>query len=75
MVRRYYRSPSPTYTIFMLRAQIWSRSCQMEPVPSSIPDFVDSRQGNDTGDAAEAEGFMHRVDEISVQIDKVRPLS
>ncbi|XP_022926544.1 transcription factor GTE1-like isoform X1 [Cucurbita pepo subsp. pepo] len=71
MVRRYYRSPSPTYTIFMLRAQIWSRSCQMEPVPSSIPDFVDSRQGNDTGDAAEAEGFMHRVDEISVQIDKL----
>ncbi|KAG6594368.1 transcription factor GTE1-like isoform X2 [Cucurbita pepo subsp. pepo] len=43
----------------------------MEPVPSSIPDFVDSRQGNDTGDAAEAEGFMHRVDEISVQIDKL----
>ncbi|KAG7026375.1 Transcription factor GTE1 [Cucurbita argyrosperma subsp. argyrosperma] len=43
----------------------------MEPVPSSIPDFVDSREGNDTGDAAEAEGFMHRVDEISVQIDKL----
>ncbi|XP_023003631.1 transcription factor GTE1-like isoform X1 [Cucurbita maxima] len=71
MVRRYYRSPSPTSTIFMLRVQIWSFSCQMEPVPSSIPDFVDSRQGNDTGDAAEAEGFMHRVDEISVQIDKL----
>lgn len=47
----------------------------MEPVISSIPDFIDSRQGNGTGDAAEAEGFMRRVDEILVQVDKVRPLS
>lgn len=46
----------------------------MEPVISSIPYFIDSRQGNDMGDATEAEGFMTRVDEIIVQVDKVRPL-
>ncbi|XP_022146614.1 transcription factor GTE1 isoform X1 [Momordica charantia] len=44
---------------------------QMEPVISSIPYFIDSRQGNDMGDATEAEGFMTRVDEIIVQVDKL----